>query len=68
LSSAQWIVGMRCAGHGQPCEYRVFAVQELQQAQAGWEIASQIYGDLASAEAQKELLEAEEGPDSLGGR
>jgi|GEM_PF-5995797 len=68
LSSTQWVVAMRFAGHGRPCEYKVFVVEELGRAPNGWEIASQAYDNLAAAEALKELLESEDGPDSLGGR
>ena len=67
LGSSQWIVAMRFAGHGRPCEYKVFAVEELERASNGWEIASQAYDSPAAAEALKELLESEDGPDSLGG-
>ena len=67
LGTKQWIVAMRLAGLGQPCEYKVFTVQDLERAPDCWSVASQAYDDLSSAEAQKELLEAEEGPDSLGG-
>ena len=68
VSGSQWIVAMRFAGHGRPCEYKVFAVEELEQTPNGWEIASQTYDNPAAAEALKELLESEDGPDSLGGR
>ena len=68
LSSSQWIVAMRFAGHGLPCEYKVFSAEELARAPNGWEIASQAYDNPAAAEALKELLESEDGPDSLGGR
>ena len=68
VSASQWIVAMRFAGPGRPCEYKVFAVEELERAPNGWEIASQTYDNPAAAEALKELLESEDGPDSLGGR
>ena len=68
VSGSQWIVAMRFAGQGRPCEYKVFAVEELERAPNGWEIASQTYDNPAAAEALKELLESEDGPDSLGGR
>lgn len=67
MGTKQWIVAMRFAGLGQPCEYKVFTVEDLERAPNCWSVASQTYDDLTSAEAQKELLEAEEGPDSLGG-
>jgi hypothetical protein len=67
LGTKKWIVAMRLAGPGQPCEYKVLTVQDLERAPDCWAAASQTYDDLTSAEAQKELLEAEEGPDSLGG-
>ena len=67
MSASQWIVAMRLAGHGRPCEYKVFAVEVLERAPNGWAIASQTYDNLAAAEATKELLESEDGPDSLGG-